>query len=589
MGILLTTGTVLPGIAQTEPDQDTPYLELTSDSLIYDLNQAISISGQIVNFESNTRDPTLNFVEITLLDSSGKIPTSSYTDDGTLCQENNCMMNGQEQQFKFKILPDSLGNFKLSTVLSSVLFDYGTYKIQVSTYQHGKITATSEIQINPPSVEEQLIIEQPIVFETCKSTMHDLRKELESTECSASVDFLVGEKLIVKGKVEFVDPTIDSKVSIENSFQKNQVQPRYVTVAIPYPKAMILDLTNEYVTTTGVAEIKDQTKLLRGMEAQLLANEDGSFSTYFELPHTIFKSGLYAVTVSFMKNVEEKEIRIFDEELISDKNAEIVVTTDKTEYSPGETVQISGQIQNSYHADVIDISIESPDISGYDCNVVSCTMDESEKKIVPNQGLTTHTFGWDYQVSSSQAAIGKYTITAGSSLGVNTQTSFFVTDESPIVQTVPSEPEESPVPKKIIKKFNRIADSNISITLDDMNENPELSPRVIQGSLFTTARGQESTINIQVSTLDGVCVIGQDSSCMVSESTRKPGEIYKIVTIDEENYKIRYSGSDVRLEKFSILPESSGVPLDIAEWDVQVIKEDQPTRFYYKVSYVNLE
>ena len=76
---------------------------------------------------------------------------------------------------------------------------------------------------------------------------------------------------------------------------------------------------------------------------------------------------------------------------------------------------------------------------------------------------------------------------------------------------------------------------------------------------------------------------------MVSESTRKPGEIYKIVTIDEENYKIRYSGSDVRLEKFSILPESSGVPLDIAEWDVQVIKEDQPTRFYYKVSYVNLE
>ena len=42
------------------------------------------------------------------------------------------------------------------------------------------------------------------VFETCKSTMHDLRKELESTECSASVDFLVGEKLIVKGAVFLV-------------------------------------------------------------------------------------------------------------------------------------------------------------------------------------------------------------------------------------------------------------------------------------------------------------------------------------------------------------------------------------------------
>ena len=114
-------------------------------------------------------------------------------------------------------------------------------------------------------------------------------------------------------------------------------------------------------------------------------------------------------------------------------------------------------------------------------------------------------------------------------------------------------------------------------------------PRVIQASLFTSARGQESDVNIQVSTSEGVCVIGQDTSCMVNESTRKPGAIYEIVTIDEQNYKIRYSGPDVRLEKFSVLPESSGIPIDIKNWNVQVIKDEQPTRFYYKVSYVNLE
>ena len=62
-----------------------------------------------------------------------------------------------------------------------------------------------------------------------------------------------------------------------------------------------------------------------------------------------------------------------------------------------------------------------------------------------------------------------------------------------------------------------------------------------------------------------------------------------IEQIGEEKYKIRYSGTDVRLEKFSILPELSGTEIDIKDWDVQVIKEDQPTRFYYKVSYVNLE
>ena len=76
---------------------------------------------------------------------------------------------------------------------------------------------------------------------------------------------------------------------------------------------------------------------------------------------------------------------------------------------------------------------------------------------------------------------------------------------------------------------------------------------------------------------------------MINKSTRTQGAIYEIVTIEDQNYKIRYSGADVRLEKFTILPESSGIQIDMQDWNVQVIKEDQPTRFYYKISYVNLE
>ncbi|MBT5171141.1 MAG: hypothetical protein HOL90_02540, partial [Candidatus Nitrosopelagicus sp.] len=69
----------------------------------------------------------------------------------------------------------------------------------------------------------------------------------------------------------------------------------------------------------------------------------------------------------------------------------------------------------------------------------------------------------------------------------------------------------------------------------------------------------------------------------------KPGAIYSIVSIDDVNYKIRYSGDDVRLEKFSILPENSDSKIDIDDWNVEIIKDEQPTRFYYKVSYVALE
>ena len=120
-------------------------------------------------------------------------------------------------------------------------------------------------------------------------------------------------------------------------------------------------------------------------------------------------------------------------------------------------------------------------------------------------------------------------------------------------------------------------------------EDTTLVPRVIQGSLFTSARGEESNVNLRISTTDGQCVIGQDSDCMVTESTRKPGAIYSVVSIDDINYKIRYSGNDVRLEKFSIVPEESNSQIDVDNWKVEVIKDEQPSRFYYKVSYIALE
>jgi hypothetical protein len=215
-------------------------------------------------------------------------------------------------------------------------------------------------------------------------------------------------------------------------------------------------------------------------------------------------------------------------------------------------------------------------------------VDNNEKKVIPETGLTQHDFSVTYELSSSEASIGAYIVRAATTVTPDTQTSFFVTEESSIVSVPPSD-EELPALKKSIKKFNRISESEISITLDDMDTDSELKPRVIQGSLFTTARGQEADVNIQVSTSDGSCIIGQDNSCMINESTRKPGAIYETVTIGEEKYKIRYTGTDVRLEKFSILPEASGSQIDIKDWNIQIIKDEQPTRFYYKVSYVNLE
>ena len=595
LAVLLVGGTILPAMSQTEPE-DGSQIELSLDNTTYDLNTAISISGQIINFERDARDPSLDLVEITFQDSTGKdVSSSGYTWQGSI-------NNDSIQPLMFKILPDQIGNFKLNTVLNSVLFDYGSYTVQATIYQNGNISESIDFEI-VQVIEEKIVEEVQVEFVTCKSTQSlEEVKDLSLIECLDTDDFQVGDKLIIRGSVHNPDPTSDSRVSNENKeLQSNQIAQKFVEVSIPYPKAMILDYSENFVTTTGYAVMNEQEIRLKNMNFRVLPDNEGNFNGAFDIRFAVFESGVYVVKAKYNGVSTEQTVRIVDPSQQMGKEPELILTTDKNEYAPGETVQISGIVKNTLYADTVTVFIESPDVSQFNCMEVDCTVDDSERKITPEQGLIEHTFSWDYKLGSSAASLGKYTINAGSEVA-KSEISFFVTEESLVVpeessivieessdvQQSPAVNEEQPL-KKIIKKFNRISNSEISIGLNDVEEDSGFVPRVIQGSLFTAARGQEAIVNIQISTSDGLCVIGQGNSCMVNEITRKPGAIYEIVTIGEENYKIRYSGPDVKLEKFSILPESAGTAIDIKDWNVEIIKDEQPTRFYYKVSYVTLE
>jgi hypothetical protein len=117
----------------------------------------------------------------------------------------------------------------------------------------------------------------------------------------------------------------------------------------------------------------------------------------------------------------------------------------------------------------------------------------------------------------------------------------------------------------------------------------EAGPRVLLGSLITSPRGEEPNVNLRVVSESGVCVIGPEDNCLVKDSTRKPGEIYDVVEVDGVSLKVRYSGPDARVEKFSILPESDSAMLPDSVWDIQVVKDDQVSRLYYKINYSPLE
>ena len=79
-----------------------------------------------------------------------------------------------------------------------------------------------------------------------------------------------------------------------------------------------------------------------------------------------------------------------------------------------------------------------------------------------------------------------YTIVVDTHFG-EFEKQFFVVDESEVIGT--PVPETTPtVSKKIIEKFNRIADDKIPIILTEKStDDSTLEPRVIQGSLFTSA------------------------------------------------------------------------------------------------------
>ena len=465
---------------------------------------------------------------------------------------------------------------------------------------------------------------------------------MESVECSGDLTFNTGEKLVVKGKVIPKNPTSLDQSSTRTSGQTEQGHSystnyaqaimNYVLVSIPYPMAMTVSPDASWKTTPNEGEnytggggsgeggsyridedgnvvrgevegrdssgstgydgqvvLQKQKFLLTDMSFKAYPDDEGNFAGVFDLRAGIFKSGIYKISADYYGYHISDKVSITDTSLKGGLSPKISVELDRDEYFPGEIVQINGSIENIYYYDNVSIIIEPPNTSKINCLVgQQCGFGNTEKKVRVQDSTSGPKFFWNYKIPESSSAVGTYTLQIDTHFGKLEKEFFVINKSDSVTQTPSSEPILAST--KIIEKFNRISDNEIPITLGEkVSEESTLKPRVLQGSLFTSARGEESDVNLRVSTNDGQCIIGQDSDCLVTESTRKPGAIYSVVSIDDVNYKIRYSGNDVRLEKFSIVPEESNSQIDVDNWNVEVIKDEQPSRFYYKVSYVALE
>ncbi len=75
---------------------------------------------------------------------------------------------------------------------------------------------------------------------------------------------------------------------------------------------------------------------------------------------------------------------------------------------------------------------------------------------------------------------------------------------------------------------------------------------IAKASTLYSSFVNDGTMRFQVTASDGTCIIGASDNCLVTKSTLGLAGNFKTVTIGDQIYRVRYSGSDDSLERFSI-------------------------------------
>jgi hypothetical protein len=260
----------------------------------------------------------------------------------------------------------------------------------------------------------------------------------------------------------------------------------------------------------------------------------------------------------------------------SNVDLSLLLNTDKSEYYPGDTVVVTGKPSKLVYLEKFDVSVIKKTENGITCGSFYCG--KHTGPVTTIRPSPSGSFSHEFVIPADVSSVGAYEVTVDADFET-AHIKFNVIEKPPPLKL-----------NTVIEKESRIAEKTISIfTEEKTTVDGNLAPRVISGSLLTSALGEESNVNLKVSTIIGTCIIGPDDDCLVRESTRKQGQIYDVVEVDGTSLNVRYSGPDVRLEKFSILPESSTEFLSDTTWNVEVMKDDQVSRFYYTVTYKALE
>ncbi len=604
---------------------NTDPLSITTNKLNYDfyLDKELIISGQIFNPILRTSYET-PIVKITISTIDGDpLEIIASTDSGQLST------SGVLVGYDFTAIPEVGGSFSMKTDLTRLIFSEGTYVI---TAKYENFLATTSFELFDDLKDGSFVSIDKEIYglgETVSMTgilqtsdravdISLTRPDGTVTNSGASIDNQrfswswttpISESYqnikiddgrdVTKSNFGLYKIHVSSSTYGEDLFFKVSSDPdndSLSTIPIYVSTEKSLYKAGEQLNVVGTVLVREQgseglvvpervtIKIVDGTfpfkeihQALVYPKQGGDFSSLFELHVTIFSEGNYKVKAIYDGKYAENVFGVANDFIFGiDDPITLLASTDKTEYNPGDVVIITGKPNKLIYLEAFEVSVIKKSDAEITCGSFICGTNMGPiTSILPSP---SGSFVHEFIIPDSTSAIGLYEVTVAADF------------ETKYVQFNVVEDTSTPKSNTIIEKENRIADTTISILTEEKTfDSSFIAPRVLSGSLITSSRGEESSVNLKVSSDSGICIIGPDVDCLVSESTRKPGQIYDVVEVDGMSLNVRYSGPDVRLEKFSILPESSIEFLPNTNWNVEVIKDDQISRFYYKVTFKTLE
>ncbi len=601
-------------------------LSLSTDKLDYNFGDKIIISGFVDKVSQSTTD--IPVVNISIKDKDGKpLSIIGGTGGGRLAT------TGSSVSYDFTAIPDTSGRYTVSTQLNRSIFDEGQYLVTAKYLKLSKSSFFSvsdslktegplSISLNKqvfglgekvhltgllpptgnPSVSISLTKPDGSIrnsgatldnqrFAWSWTTPHTPTQQMLKSEEDRSLSSTNLGIYKIRVSTDTFSKDIFFKVSKDPANDSLTLLPIQVSTSKPiYQAGEKLKVIGSVITreqgTEGLV-IPERVHLTITSQnsptvpihqASVYPDRGGNFQSFFELPITIFSEGQYKVKAQYLKKQTDATFGVVNDfSFGSDIPLTLLISSDKDPYHPGETVFVTGKPTKLIYLEEYKVSVFKKSGSEVTCGSFTCGAHQGPVTTI--RPSPNGSFSYQFSIPDNLKSVGTYQVTVESTF--ETKTLLFTVIERP--------PEEKPS-QIIIEKVNSLPDDRISInTATKIFNDIEAGARVLLGSLITSPRGEEPNVNLRIVSESGVCVIGQELDCLVSDSTRKPGEIYEVVEVDGVSLNVRYSGPDARVEKFSILPESPTELLSDAVWDIQVVKDTQASRLYYKINYSPIE